>query len=500
MTANIKKILGPGVNFGSYIGVFGPGNSALYTTGDLDFTSSLTNFYKANYFVSDIDSFSLSRNSEKRATVTNVNGSYVVAVGQGQAVYFIKIDSSGNIHAPAMRSIAGSFPYYTVWNSAGTRLWSRSYANGEYDSGYPATSDLSIEGSTSVIVSQGYVGNISRTAIFSINNTNGNLNWRRIAYGSYNGSGYFNKVVQDSSGNVYAVGISSHNAPLATQSGYSNYRDMTMVKFNSSGTLQWKVMIDGVRINGGGTTLPIGLCFYDNAIFFTKDNYLVKVNASNGQVAWARLLGVSPTETTPQFTFSNGILYMLVEESGTGMFLYAIDSASGTLHFLRKLKALCRNYDGVSTPPAGITDLVENVPRDIRIDGSFINILFNGVSFDYLKTDFVLGQGWNTWRENSVMCKFPLDGSKAIGDYLVPTTSGKFAKVTYTSNHGVSFPLSSSGGNLAYIYSYTANELVVSDPVASGDSYTYWQTTGFPLTELQTYSSGESYSAYKLRI
>ncbi len=117
-------------------------------------------------------------------------------------------------------------------------------------------------------------------------NSSGTIQWQRILGGT--GAEPGKSVSLDSSSNVYLFGY--------TGSQGAGGRDFLLVKYNSSGTLQWQRILGGT---GGDSGLSISFDSDDNAYVLgysdssgagSNDFLFAKYNSS-GTIQWQRTLG-----------------------------------------------------------------------------------------------------------------------------------------------------------------------------------------------------------------
>lgn len=147
-------------------------------------------------------------------------------------------DTSGNIYITGYSTNNGTYQDYTTikYNSSGVQLWTAIY-NGPANSGDQA-SLISLDNSGNVIVSGYTTGILSNTDITTIKyNSLGVLQW----VSTFNGNGNFkdipNSMKVDQSGNIYITGQAYGGAP-------TNY-DMVTIKYNSLGAEQWVSTYNG---------------------------------------------------------------------------------------------------------------------------------------------------------------------------------------------------------------------------------------------------------------
>lgn len=190
----------------------------------------------------------------------------------------IALDSSGNIYICGTSNAVNTSkysPFVAKYNSSGTLQWTRIfYVNSanvaEYGLG------LTVDSSNNIIVcGAGYLSAKFYFVVFSINSS-GALNWQDCRYNTSTSFSWANSVAVDSSNNVYAAGRDG-----------SYY---TLVKYNSSGTLQWQRVVQfgsltseavGVVVASDGYIYLTGNCSSSNKLLYVKYN-------SSGTLQFAR--------------------------------------------------------------------------------------------------------------------------------------------------------------------------------------------------------------------
>ena len=149
----------------------------------------------------------------------------------------VAVDSSGNVYV--VGAIV-NYPYSvdtfitTKYNSSGTIQWQRRLygANSTFTRGY----GIAVDSSSNVYVTGYYSTNTDKTMIFAKYDTSGTLQWQRNL-GSQDSIGGLS-VALDSSGDPYFCGWSTNS---------SGIRTIQIVKYNSSGTIQWQRRLSGTE-------------------------------------------------------------------------------------------------------------------------------------------------------------------------------------------------------------------------------------------------------------
>ena len=211
--------------------------------------------------------------------------------GDESEITSLGLDSSNNVYVfgnTETNSQGGRDFYVAKLNTSGTLQWQRGLGSGgtystDESIGHSATDS---SGNT---YGCGYSGALDKMLLFKYNGS-GTLQWQRQL--SLSGQQAFHSdVVLDSSGNVYAAGETDLNT--------LNDSHLTLVKYNSSGTLQWQKRLAASSPNE--VALGVDVDSSDNVYVCgtteqggggSRDILLVKYNSS-GAVQWKRALGAS---------------------------------------------------------------------------------------------------------------------------------------------------------------------------------------------------------------
>ena len=242
--------------------------------------------------------------------------------------YDITVDSSDNVYISGHTNSAGAGSddiLIAKYNSSGTIQWQRTLG----DSSANYVEAIAVDGSGNVYVT----GSTSYGAYYMYVtklNSSGTIQWtRRI--GSGNGEGG-NGIAIDSSGNVYVTG-------RTRRSGYTDH-EVWIVKYNSSGNIQYQRTLGGTNTDrGNGIVIDSSDNVYvvgatNSAGSGGFDFIIVKYNSS-GTVQWQRTLGVSSNDQGVEIAVDNsGHIYVIgYSDDGTGNndFLIAKLPDDGTL-------------------------------------------------------------------------------------------------------------------------------------------------------------------------
>jgi len=260
--------------------------------------------------------------------------------------YGAAVDSLGNPYLLARTNSTGAGDYdflLAKYNSSGNIQWQRTLGG----SGREYAIDLAIDSSDN-LYALGYTESIGAgRADFLVAkyDSDGSLIWQRIIGGTEfdipEGIGI------DSSDNVYLAG--------ATGSSGQGSNDIFLVKYNSSGTVQWQRTLGlsgnenalDVSVDSLGNPVVVGQTFSIGA--GGRDTFIAKYNSS-GTVQWQRVLGGTGTEYAFSVdTDSSNNIYILgwTDSSGAGGrdFLISKYDPSGTIQWQRTL-GTTRNDEG----------------------------------------------------------------------------------------------------------------------------------------------------------
>ena len=164
--------------------------------------------------------------------LTKFNSSGVIqwqkSYSHSSAVHFrhMVMDSSNNIYI----AVDGPDAVIKV-NSAGVIQWQKSYSRG--NNFFAATEAIAVDTSGNVFIC-GYSSDSNSTDdrpyVLKVNSS-GTVQWARYC-GNYNDGARVETITCDNDDNVYVFGLDKTNS--------TPYNDSLIVKYNSSGTLQWK--------------------------------------------------------------------------------------------------------------------------------------------------------------------------------------------------------------------------------------------------------------------
>ena len=222
----------------------------------------------------------------------------------------VSVDSSGNVFITGSSSNGNLFGVVAKLNSSGTLQWQRSIDGGTVDSDsfQAVTAD-----SAGNVYAAGYVISSTREAVLVKYNTSGTASWqRKITTGD---NTYIFGVATDSSDNVYVA-------------GYADASKIFVAKFNSSGTSQW---INTLTNSSGSTSYLSGIVVDSSGNVYvggTKNTGALAANGgilvmkfnSSGTLQWQRDI----TSSVATGTINGGSLALLNND------LYVVGSTIGS--------------------------------------------------------------------------------------------------------------------------------------------------------------------------
>ena len=322
--------------------------------------------------------------------------------------YGIEVDRSGNVYVLGAHWNS-NFRVKTMlakFNSSGVIQWHRVLSGENNDQSFK----LDIDSSGNVyVVGTTYISDSSfGNQIFIVKyNTSGTLQWQRTL-GAANWSserGY--GVSTDSLGNVYVFGN--------IDPGPNGNRDFAIAKYNTSGTLQWQRILGGSNDEfnglGGIDTDSSGNVYITgntgSAGAGSGDLFIAKYNSS-GTIQWQRTLsGFSNGRGIDIDSSGNVYVISYGNINNTNCYLIAKYNSSGTIQWQRLL------YRASPINPEGIAVHKNNL--------------------------YVMG--WGGSPNEFIFAKLPTDGSLTgtydlydSGEYTYSTSSYTSSTVSLTSS------------------------------------------------------------------
>ena len=203
-----------------------------------------------------------------------------------EVAYSVARDSSGNIYVSGASDISGTNSSIILkFNSTLTLQWKVQAAI----SGLSITMQKITTDSSGNVYSLGYDGN-SGGIVYKFDSS-GAIQWQRGFKGP--SATNLNSISVDSSGNVYVAG----NALSSLSGTFSN--DGTLIKYNSSGTLQWQNIyyqsspivneqFGGITLDSSGNIYMVG-----GQVSGSVFNFVTVKTDSSGAIVWQRSLSGS---------------------------------------------------------------------------------------------------------------------------------------------------------------------------------------------------------------
>jgi len=179
--------------------------------------------------------------------------------------------------------------FIVKFNSSGSVQWAKVVGGTYYESGYSV-----VQTSDSGFVVAGYTQSFGAggSDLFLVKfNSPGSVQWAKSVGGTNSDFGY--SVIQTSDGGFAVAGC--------TYSFGAGDYDLFLVKFNSSGSVQWAKAVGGTDYDGGYSVIQTsdsGFIVAGGTRSFGAgydDFFLVKFNSS-GSVQWAKAVGETSTE------------------------------------------------------------------------------------------------------------------------------------------------------------------------------------------------------------
>jgi uncharacterized delta-60 repeat protein len=261
-----------------------------------------------------------------------------------EQAYSIAVDGSGNVYVTGYTfgSGAGNSDVLIVkYDTSGTIQWQRTLGGANQDGGYGIAVDGS--GNVYIAVYTGSSGAGNADVLIAKYDTSGTIQWQRTLGGASNDYGF--GIAVDGSGNVYVTGL--------TESSGGALANVLIAKYNSSGTIQWQITLGGanqdvgydIAVDGSGNAYIIGYTASSGA--GNSDVLIVKYDTS-GTIQWQRTLGgVSDDVGRSIAVDGSGNVYIsgYTTSSGAGGadVLIAKYNTSGTIQWQRTLGGA--NYD-----------------------------------------------------------------------------------------------------------------------------------------------------------
>jgi uncharacterized delta-60 repeat protein len=346
----------------------------------------------------------------------------------------VALDSSGNIYVVGFSGASNNIQL-AKYNSTGTIQWQYQLSGASIENGY----SIAVDSSSNVyVVGMVTVSGAYLTAVAKYNSA-GTLQWQRQlgVPGSADSPGY--AVAVDGSGNVYVGGSSDWDRGNA---------DFMVVKYNSSGTLQWQVYL-----GGSGTDEIYGLAVDSSANVYvtgisSSDLLIVKYNTSGTVLFQRRLYSLVVDIGYGVALDSSGNIY-IVGSTGTNStydILIAKYNNSGVIQWQRRLSgAGVENGFSIAVDNSANVYVTGVANNDLQIakyntNGAIqwqrnISSAGNDTGYGIAATNageiVVVGTSTASGTNDILIAKLPDDGTKT-GTYTVGSISLTYAVSTLT--------------------------------------------------------------------
>lgn len=331
----------------------------------------------------------------------NTNSSEKVGIG---------LDSSNNVYVVGDTDVSsqGSLDFHiTKFNSSGTEQWQRGLGGSQIEQFF----GHSITDSSGNTYGGGYTNSAGQGTFgqYLVKwNSSGNVQWQRTV--SMSGQHTGRDVALDSSGNVYMCGESDL--------GTLNNTNLTLVKYNSSGTHQWTRYLRGSSYGEVGDAVAVDssdniyVCGKTSSVGAgSNDLLLVKYNSS-GSVQWRRTLGGSGSDEGKGVAVdSSDNIYVCgttrSTSNGTRYIMIAKYNSSGTLDWQNTLGGSLQDYgehikvdssDNIyvvgktqSTGQGSNDIFVAKLPNDGSLTGTYGSLTYAASTFNESSPSFTEG-------------------------------------------------------------------------------------------------------------
>jgi hypothetical protein len=284
----------------------------------------------------------------------------------GYAAYGLAVDGAGGVYICGSTAQSGGNAFVAKYNSSGTLQWQRVITLTGANS--LALKAAATDGSNNVYVSGYYYTSFIQEQLLMKYDSAGTLLWQRII-GQSNTDDSAEGVAVDSSGNVYT-------------GGFGASYDFFLTKYDTNGTLQWQQLIartgssqgTGVAVDSSANVYLVGYEYNSSNIQVVS---VVKLNTS-GTLQWSQTLshasvylsGLAVDVTDAGDVFITGI-------AASSAALVARYNTSGTLQWQR-------TFDGTS----GTADI--QAGYGIAVDSNSVVVAGSTNAFLYGGTDFLV--------------------------------------------------------------------------------------------------------------
>ena len=313
----------------------------------------------------------------------------------------VTLDSSGNVYLSGTTPVGGT-SYFLIakYNSSGTIQWQRTL--GATD-GNESVNSIALDSTDAVYVcgASNSPGEGSNDVILAKYDSAGTIQWQRRLGGS--NAEIAQSLAIDSSDNVYFVGD--------TRSEGEGGQDLLIVKYNSSGTLQWQRTLGSAAGESGyGLVLDSSnnayVCGRAYVAASDSNEYLIAKYNSSGTLQWQRTLGGS----------AQNLAYSISVDSNNNPYVFGYTTANGNDFLIAKYNS------------AGTIQWQRTLGGNLREEGYSVNI-------DSSDSIFLLGTTTSTGEGNGdfLAAHLPNDGS-LTGTYVLDGVNMVYQASTLTSS------------------------------------------------------------------
>ena len=241
------------------------------------------------------------------------------------------MDSSGNIYIAGSVDSGPADCLVVKYNSSGTVQWQKRITRGSSNY-YEGTNAIAVDSSSNVYIT-GFSNHSSSTddqPFLMKLNSSGTFQWAR-KIGNYDDDDRVNSVACDSDDNVYVTGYDANSN--------SNRRDALVVKFNSSGTVQWKRVLGvsgayqrgySINIDSRNNIVLGGDTYLDNdGGFGSRDYWLSRFPSDGSKTGTYTLEGKSWVYQSTSINVANSTGWSVTNAGqSTGTVNYSVGNSS----------------------------------------------------------------------------------------------------------------------------------------------------------------------------
>lgn len=369
--------------------------------------------------------------------------------------YGVAVDGAGNMYVAGRSYTTGDGGQVAKYNASGVLQWQRRLA------GISSLYAVAVNASGDVFVT----GDGASRIPLAKYNTSGTLQWQYELYSPTGSTAIGEGITVDASGNIYVSG-QYYNG--------SNY-DYVLIKFNSSGTIQWQKGFGGTQDQGAfSVAVNAAGDVWVHGKILASQTITVKYNSS-GTVQWQRTLAGS-TGTTGYgcAVGSDDSVYVCGTAGTTARYYVAKYTSAGGLSWQRMLSnafsatsvALDSSDNvyvcGYSTSVGGEIVVAKYSPSGTlqwqRSLGGSVNEYGEGIAVSG-ENLYVCGRSAPGSSNYFMFAKLPTDGSKtgtySVGSYSVTYQASSFTESAASMTAATSGYSSSNTAMDPYTGTYT---------------------------------------------